>query len=110
MKNQVSSLPCSLDRPLSPAAELRIVPLEFTKDAVFKRFWRCRVAITHPQTCEAWALPLSYIPKLQSQWGLSREKGLIAKSSAAFAFQFQFQTKKTCHLGQDRKSTRLNSS
>src|SRR4029434_9014194 len=89
MKNQVRSLPCSLDRPLSPAAELRIVPLEFTKDHIFKRFWRCRVTIPGPHTCKACALLLSYIPKLQSQWGLSREKGLIAKSSAAFAFQFQ---------------------
>src|SRR4029434_4635736 len=97
MKNKVSSLPCSLDRPLSPAAELRIVPLEFTKDLFFKRFWRCRGTIPGPHTCKACALPLSYIPELQSQWGLSREKGLIAKSSAAFAFQFQ--TKKTCPLG-----------
>src|SRR4029434_7820016 len=80
MKNQVSSLPCSLDRPLSPAAELRIVPLEFTKDHIFKRFWRCRGTIPGPHTCKACALPLSYIPKLQSQWGLSREKGLIAKA------------------------------
>ena len=68
--------------------------MEFTKDPVFKRFWRCRGTIPGPHTCKACALPLSYIPKLQSQWGLSREKGLIAKSSAAFAFQFQ--TKKTC--------------
>src|SRR4029434_1609506 len=91
--------PNPFDRPLSPAAELRIVPLELTKDHIFKRFWRCRGTIPGPDTCEACALPLSYIPKLQSQWGLSREKGLIAKSSAAF--EFQFQTKRDIYWGEN---------
>src|SRR4029434_11034280 len=36
--------------------------------------------IPGPHTCEACALPLSYIPKLHCHWGLSREKGPSAKA------------------------------